>query len=687
MRYIRKQYDGLVIRPGERRMLIMRSVLEVLWVIALVILASGCAEGPTKHYVKDGKEYGIVKGSFRDRWWNYYERGLSFDEGAFYSEAIEDFRMAASQRYEDQRTARTYGMHFIDYFPHREMGITYYLLGNLEAANQELELSVTQFPSAKARFYLDLVRKGILTQSGIEKGAPAITLALKKEEIWSREDFVVVEGTVEDERFVSSVRIGGAPLFLDGSKKRISFSKKLSLPQGRHLVEITASNLLGGKASRVVVLNVDRAGPMITLTPVKLEEGGLENQVMVSGSLYDEAGVASMMVNGRPYAVVEGTESTFDLQLKMEEGHVELVAVDRLGNRTSAWIDFARTTGLSGPVRVAGLNGTTFFAGLFGSKDTQPPMIRLTGWSDRQTVYMDRIFLEGEVSDDSEVVALKINDASILRGKGQRIFFSYVSELTEGENTLRIDAADRHGNTARKDLIVIREVPKAVQLAERMRLTVMPFEQKGVVSDASLSYQDNLLNALVRQDRFRVVEREKLDVILAEQKLSRTQLIEKDTALSLGKLVASEAIITGSIIESRTGVEMVGRVIDTETSEILATEDVYTEEKNLMGLKRSAEGMAIKFHRDFPLVIGLVIDQKDRFVFTDLGKDKILMNRRLIVYREEPVKHPVTGKLLGMDSVILGHARVSQLMPEMSKAEVVGRDTGLIRPLDKVISE
>jgi TolB-like protein len=666
----------------------MRNTLRVLWVAIVLILASGCTEGPAgKRYVKDGREYGTVNGTFRDRWWNYYERGVSFAEGAFYSEAIDDFQRAASQRNEDQRTARTYGMHFIDYFAHREMGIAHYLLGDLEAARKELTLSLNQFPSAKANFYLDLVRKRILRQSGAEKGAPVIRLSVKEEELWSRDDFVVVEGTAEDERFVSSVRIGGVPLFIEGSDKRISFTKKLPLPQGRHLVEVEAANLLGGKASHTVIFHVDRVGPMIALKPLRFEEDVPERQVRISGSLYDEAGVSGMMVNGRPYGVVEGTETPFDLQLKMEAGRVELVAVDRLGNRTSAWVDLTRTTGLSAPLLVAGLNERLLYAGIFGPKDTQPPMIRLTGWSDRQTVFMDRIYLEGEISDDSEIVALSINDASILRGKGQRIFFSHVNELAEGENVLRVVAEDRHGNKGRRDLIVIREIPRAVQLQERLRLTVMPFEQRGGVSDVSLSYQDNLLNALVKQNRFRVVEREKLDLILAEQKLSRTQLIEKDTALSLGKLVATQAIITGSLIESRTGIEMVGRVVDTETSEILATEDVYTEERDMMALKRTAEGMAIKFHRDFPLVSGLVIDQKDRFVFTDLGKDKILMNRRLIVYREEPVKHPVTGKLMGMDHVILGHARLNQLMPEMSKAEVVGGDTGMIRPLDKVISE
>jgi TolB-like protein len=688
VRHMRIQHDGTVIKAEAPDLLPMRNVLWVLLVVAVMILAAGCAEGPSgSRYIKDGKEYGTVRGTFRDRWWNYYERGLSFAEGAFYSEAIDDLRRAASQRNEDQRTARTYGMHFTDYFPHREMGIAHYLQGDLEAARKELALSLTQFPSAKAKFYLDQVRKGILRQSGVEKGAPVIRLALKEEEIWTREDFVVVKGTAQDEHFVSSVRIGGVPLYLDGSDKKISFTKNLPLPQGRHLVEIEAANLLGGKANHTVIFHVDRVGPMIALKPMEFEDNVPERQVRLSGTLYDETGVSGMTVNGRPYGVVEGTETPFDLRLKAEEGRVELVAVDRLGNRTSAWINLTRSTGLSGPVLVAGLNEKGLFAGFLGPKDTQPPMIRLSGWSDRQTVYMDRIYLEGEISDDSEIVALKINDASILRGKGQRIFFSHVAELAEGENVLRIVAEDRHGNTARKDLIVIREIPRAVQLAERMRLTVMPFEEKGSLSDVSLSYQDNLLNALVKQNRFRVVEREKLDMILAEQKLSRTQLIEKNTALSLGKLVATQAIITGSIIESRTGIEMVGRVVDTETSEILDTEDVYTEERDLMALKRTAEGMAIKFHRDFPLVSGLVIDQKDRFVFTDLGKDKILMNRRLIVYREEPVKHPVTGKLMGMDNVILGHARVNQLMPEMSKAEVVVGDTGLIRPLDKVISE
>ena len=65
----------------------------------------------------------------------------------------------------------------------------------------------------------------------------------------------------------------------------------------------------------------------------------------------------------------------------------------------------------------------------------------------------------------------------------------------------------------------------------------------------------------------------------------------------------------------------------------------------------------------------------------------IKLRRRLIVYREEPIKHPLTGKVLGADNEILGHARVTQVMPEMSKAELVDVRPEAIKSLDRVITE
>ena len=118
----------------------VRSLLRLCLVASILVgLFSGCAGPPGKAYVRDGKEYGKVRGAFRHRWWNYYERALSFMEGEFYQEALSDLARAIEQRDADKRMARTYGMHFIDYFPHRETGLVYYLMGDYEPARKELE--------------------------------------------------------------------------------------------------------------------------------------------------------------------------------------------------------------------------------------------------------------------------------------------------------------------------------------------------------------------------------------------------------------------------------------------------------------------------------------------------------------------------------------------------------------------
>lgn len=326
-------------------------------------------------------------------------------------------------------------------------------------------------------------------------------------------------------------------------------------------------------------------------------------------------------------------------------------------------------------------------AGLLSSKDNQAPVIELRGWTDSQTVFLPKVYIEGEVRAEGLVESLTINQKPVLRKKGKSVFFNTMAELKEGENTIIFEARNEAGIKAIKKISIIRQVAKAFQLAERLSLAVLPFEQKGTQTDASQAFQDNLIAALVNQNRFRVVDRQKLDAILEEQKISQSKLVDQSTAIKLGRLVGAQAIITGSIIESRTGLEIVARLIDTETSDILAITDAYDEMRDLPAIRHLAEGIAIKFHRSFPLQEGIVVDQKGKHIFTDLGADKIELQRRLVIYREEQIKHPVSGKILGSDSVILGRARVSQVMSDLSKGEIVSGESSTIKIQDRVITE
>ena len=666
-----------------------RSYLCVWVLLTAGFLFNSCAVQQVREpKIKDGQLYGVVQGTFRHRWWNYFERGLSFAEGGFVDDAIADLMAAIQQRFKDQRMARTYGFHFIDYFPHRELGINYLLKGFLDKAEAELTLSLSHFPSAKAYYYLDRVREELIKLRGGEVPAPRLTLDTDDHVIWTRDDPIKITGRVTDDAYVSAVSVMGVPIFMEGSHKQVNIDQALNLSQGKHNIEVLAVNLMGKSAHQKLTIHVDRQGPMITIEDLKKTDGS--PTLTVSGSVYDPLTTVFLQINGEAVSLKVGSEAFFFYQLPENTQTIELIARDKLGNQTTAQLNVAQTLTAKRPVMLVDASASSLdmlAASFFGNKDTIPPDIRLKGWTDSQTVYLDKIYLEGEVTDNNRIAGLEINQKPILRREGKSIFFNHLAELDAGKNNLQVKAVDGAGNVAEKNISITKETPKALQLTERMRTTIMPFEQKGMVSNISLSFQDNLTNALFAQNRFQIIERQKLDYVLQEQKLSQTDLIEKRTAIRLGKLVASQSIITGSIIDTHAGLEIVARMIDTETSELLASEDVFGEEKSFLALKSLSEGMAIKFHQEFPLVDGLVVQKKGKHIFTDIGEPKTKLSRRLIVYREEAIKHPVSGKVLGTDNAIIGRVRVTQVMPDLSKAEVVTGNVDEMKPLDKVITE
>ena len=111
--------------------------------------------------------------------------------------------------------------------------------------------------------------------------------------------------------------------------------------------------------------------------------------------------------------------------------------------------------------------------------------------------------------------------------------------MQEGDNPFRLEAVDDMGHTGRRDMVVTRTIPRARQLGVRLRVSTVPFE-KGQASVLSEAIYDNLLEAFVAHQRFDFVERQQLEAILQELKLSQTELIDPATAAKIGKLAAAE---------------------------------------------------------------------------------------------------------------------------------------------------
>ena len=135
--------------------------------LSSLLACAGCGrEQAVVPQIKDGVTYGITNVPFRHRWWHYQERGLSWARGGFWEYAETDLRACLRLRQEDSRRARTYGMHFVQCFAHRELGAVLLAQGQLDEAEQEVRLSLEQEPSAKALALLKEIEQARAAVSG-----------------------------------------------------------------------------------------------------------------------------------------------------------------------------------------------------------------------------------------------------------------------------------------------------------------------------------------------------------------------------------------------------------------------------------------------------------------------------------------------------------------------------------------
>jgi tetratricopeptide (TPR) repeat protein len=186
-------------------------------------------------------------GTFRGKWWNYYDRALAGEERKELNAAVKDLAKAISMRDRDQRMARTYGMHFIDYFPHREIGIAYFEMGDLNKAQAELELSMIQEESAKAAYYLNAVRRELLKKQDSGLPAPIISILTPSAESALSGLSVRVTGTATGAALVARLQINGIPVRFDLAKQEIRFDQEI--PLGEDAEEIVVTSEDPGKRS------------------------------------------------------------------------------------------------------------------------------------------------------------------------------------------------------------------------------------------------------------------------------------------------------------------------------------------------------------------------------------------------------------------------------------------------------
>jgi hypothetical protein len=606
----------------------------------------------------DALRYG--SGTFRSKWWNYYDRGLALSERSDPEGAIRDLQKAISMRSRDQRMARTYGMHFIDYFPHRELGIVYLNTGKTDKAISELERSLKDEESSKAIFYLNKARKTGLLEKGLRPDPPSISLYSPMHGAAVNSFKIKAEGRVSGKGYISRLSLNGEIYRIGLAEKEVEFEKEITVYDDTDRITVVSEDLLGNVSTHSIPLIVDREGPAISIFDIARENSGGKEAVRITGEVYDSTGIDRLTINNKNIAT--GGKITYEFNVIVESSTFVLQAYDKLDNVTKAEIDIEKELAAfylqPAPVMLA-------FAGpdIFSSDDI-PPVIDLKDSMEMPAVFVDKYYVEGEVSDNRKVEMIIVNGRNILSRKGKK-----------GKNEIDIEAFDSSGNRSESDFTVTRTIPEALQVGSRMSISILPFDTNVQEDAAELLAYEHLIGSFVNQKRFNVIERAKLEQVLLEQKLTQEKLTDPEHSIKVGRLMASDTILATSVAVGSKSVEFTSRVINTETSRIMGVRDAYSEDRSAASIKQLMEGLASKVASSFPLVEGIVIKKEKKFVYTDLGTGAgIKGDMGIIVYRHgKEIRHPLTGKYLGRDMVSLANADIEEVHEDFSKAKLSDR--------------
>lgn len=289
---------------------------------------------------------------------------------------------------------------------------------------------------------------------------------------------------------------------------------------------------------------------------------------------------------------------------------------------------------------------------------------------------------------------------------------------------------------------------------EKRRIAVLDFDFSSLSDTSFLSgvYAGNaaskgvsnlLTNELFKTGQFIVIERSRIDAVLAEQNLGNSGRVEPTTAAQIGRILGVDAVLIGSVTkfsvegESRSvggffgiggnqtkktaNVQIAGRLISTATAEILAvgegagesrksdsggtifgisTSSNSSSDERLLGdaatqavtqLASQINSAAPKLSSIRPIaptVDALVADiTGNQVVINKGGRDGFRPGMVLSIERvSKTVKDPVTGKVLRVVSQPIGRIQLIEVDPSSSVGKLIAGKGSSIRVGDRAKS-
>ena len=563
----------------------------------------------------DGVQYGVTRGNFLGRWWDFYERGRSFADGGFYKEAEADLTQAVSVRSKDNRRSRTYGLHFIPYFGSRELGVVLYRQGRMKEAIRYLGESLTHDPSEKAEYYLSqCLRHSSKHINDREK--PTIHLNPLPE--LTNHSSITITGEVVDNLHIDSVVVNSKKISPVLKKNQLTFFHEIDLDPGANPIEIIAYDISGNSSYLQDTLYVDRDPPIISVEKVSPEKIVL--------SVVDKNKAYLIEDKVKNVDIVKRAASTKFEFIPIDASYpVYLEFEDAANNRNGIkiapeylqlgrFLPKMQSKGIGDkPILLASKSGLQGIlparakqsANKLSSSALAAPVLEVERLDTVNKVFQKDIIVSGRIYGEFE--NFTINDEEKI-AKGRDVRFSFKKSLQLNEHN-RITLKLLNPLDASLDKITrtytITRLPQPVEQRDlRASVILCPLAQEGGIGDVRSDQYNNLTHALYRNGRFQIIphQKEVVDRLSEELKLVSEGWINTSRAAKLGRRLKADYTITAIMRPTVNDIEIFGKLIDTNTGKILAYCDAYELTKDADDFESIYERFAGKFVQEFPIV-------------------------------------------------------------------------------------
>ncbi len=689
--------------------------------VSLGIIA-GCQTSPSDNYTVEGKAYGVTSGVFHGRWWNYYERGSSFLAGGFLNEAEQDLRTALQSRSRDTWQARTYGLHFVEYFPNRELGITLFKKGQLAEAETYLQNSLSQVDTERARYYLDLIIKERISKGELQDSEPPKVKAeliemnaeITKERGQKNTSTTIREINnrlrieCSDDLGIEQIFVNQQPIFLRHGEKAIVIEQPIETKEGKQEFIVTARDLAGKESTFNLSTQVDLTGPNIGIFKPMDYLVTNDTEITLEGVALDETGIAQIVLNNLIISEGAGEQrKEFHTVLTLKEGENVFIisALDTAGNETRTTIKTFKGEPRSQSAMLwrfaqkhHRLNNTLASVSVSGpllnevlltqTKETGIDINIKTPKPEQPYRHNRAIRVAGEITSSSAVQSLSINGEPYtqLTGAPKEAFNKRIplpSDIVDsgiGTVKLAIEAQDSQGEKARKEMNVKVEPVLINKNETKMSIALLAIAGRNPADTFGSDLRTVLEGALKKQGRFYVLDRIYLQNILNEQQLS-AGLADPNRALDIGRMVPAQVFVIGEVFpRGEQSAEVKLRLINTETSEVIAIFDGFIDDVNNTHLiLGKCETLARQLADFFPRLSGEVLDfrgaaPKYEVLFNWAEQDGIKPGiYALILYEASPAWiDPDTGEITQpADYGILYKTRIVNVSPTSARGQVI----------------